>query len=258
MWMLMRRCAVAVAGAAVGLTAAAAPVYRAEYVSAAPALDGDLSDACWKGAAWSSGFVNRDGSTPQRGTRFKAVYASDAVYVAVECAESTPEKMADEHQAHEFWLCDVVEVFSCAAKNETLHLVCSARGNLNDEIDGKTVARTKGNIGWQAKSKIAADRWTCEFRIPFLLFGVVPADGEIAAPFNVCRNATSVKELSCWSQAPNFKSKADYGTLVLAKSPDGLAEGLRRLVDASLIPESAETRARREDAERIMKRLFDE
>jgi hypothetical protein len=29
-------------------------------------------------------------------------------------------------------------------------------------------------------------------------------------------------------------------------------------VDASLIPESAETRARREDAERIMKRLFDE
>ena len=49
-----------------------------------------------------------------------------------------------------------------------------------------------------------------------------------------------------------------YGTLVLAKSPDGQAEGLRRLVDASLIPESAETRARREDAERIMKRLFDE
>jgi len=257
--MLKAKCAIVAAAFAAGLTAAGAPpAYKAGYVPAAPVVDGDLGDACWKGAAWSSGFTSREGGAPKRGSRFKAVYAKDALYVAVECMEPTPEKMADEHQAHEFWLCDVVEIFSCAAKNEMLHLICSAHGNLNDEIQGKTSARTKGNVGWQAKSKVYADRWTCEFRMPFLLFGAVPADGEIAAPFNVCRNATTVNELSSWSHTMSFKSTANYGTLALEKAPAALADGLRRLVDTSLIPESAEAKARREDTERIMNRLFGE
>ena len=252
--------AIVAAALAAGLAAAGTPpAYEAKYAPVAPVLDGDISDACWKDAAWSCGFTNREGGgAPKRGSRFKALYAKDALYVAVECMEPTPEKMADEHQAHEFWLCDVVEVYSCAAKNELLHLVCSARGNLNDEIEGRTSARTKGNVAWQAKSKIYADRWTCEFRIPFLLFGAVPADGEIAAPFNVCRNATTVNELSSWSHTRSFKSTANYGTLTLERAPGELADGLRRLVDASLIPESAEMKAKREDVERIMNRLFGE
>ena len=251
--------AIVAAAFAAGLAAAGAPSsYKAGYVPAAPVVDGDLGDACWKGAAWSGDFTSREGGAPKRGSRFKAVYAADALYVAVECMEPTPEKMADEHQAHEFWLCDVVEIFSCAAKNEMLHLICSARGNLNDEIPGKTSARTKGNVEWQAKSKIYADRWTCEYRIPFLLFGAVPADGEIAAPFNVCRNATTVGELSSWSHTRSFKSTSNYGTLTLERAPSELAEGLRRLVDVSLIPESAEMKAKREDTERIMNRLFGE
>ena len=252
--------AIVAAALAAGLSAAGAPpAYKAKYTPAAPVLDGDISDACWQDAAWSGDFVNREGGgAPKRGSRFKAMYAKDALYVAVECMEPTPGKMADEHQAHEFWLCDIVEVFSCAAKNELLHLVCSARGNLNDEIEGRTTARTKGNVGWQARSKIFADRWTCEFRIQFLLFGAVPADGEIAAPFNVCRNATTVNELSCWSHTRSFKSTANYGTLTLERAPGELADGLRRLVDASLIPESAEMKAKREDVERIMNRLFGE
>ena len=86
----------------------------------------------------------------------------------------------------------------------------------------------------------------------------MPADGEIAAPFNVCRNATTVNELSSWSHTRSFKSMANYGTLALEKSPAALADGLRRLVDTSLIPESAEAKARREDTERIMNRLFGE
>ncbi len=257
--MSLAKCAVVAAALAAGLAAMGAPpAYRAGYAPVAPAVDGDLGDACWKGAAWTVGFTSREGGAPKRGSRFKAVYANDALYVAVECMEPTPEKMADEHQAHEFWLCDVVEIFSCAAKNELLHLVCSARGNLNDEIEGRTTARTKGNVGWQARSKVLPDRWTCEFRIPFLLFGAVPADGEVAAPFNVCRNATTVNELSSWSYTRSFKSTANYGTLTLERSPGELAEGLRRLVDASLIPESAEAKARREDVGRIMNRLFGE
>ena len=236
--MLKAKCAIVAAAFAAGLTAAGAPpAYKTGYAPAAPVVDGDLGDACWKGATWSDGFTSREGGAPKRGSRFKAVYAADALYVAVECMEPTPEKMADEHQSHEFWLCDVVEVFSCAAKNEMLHLICSAHGNLNDEIQGKTSARTKGNLGWQAKSKVYAARWTCEFRIPFLLFGAVPADGEIAS---------------------GHMNHVVPKTLALAKAPAALADGLRRLVDTSLIPESAEAKARREDTMRIMNRLFGE
>lgn len=259
MKMMLLKPTVALLGAALSLgVLGAPPAYEAAFVPVAPALDGDLSDACWQSVLWSSPFVSREGAAPQRASRYKAVSAADAVYVAVECEEVTPGNMADEHQAHEFWLCDVVEIFSCAAKNEMLHLVCSARGNLNDEIPGKTAARTKGNVGWQAKSKIGKDRWTCEFRIPFLLFGAVPADGALNVPFNVCRNATTVKELSSWSHATNFKSQANYGTLKLAQAPADRAAALRKLVDTSLIPESAEARVKREDTRRIMKRLFDE
>ena len=243
------------------LSASAAVKYTAKYSKTVPIVDGIAENGVWKGAAWSEGFVLRvTGKTPEKATtRFKSVYTDEALYFYVECVEPNVAGIADEHQAHEFWLCDVVELYTTALKNEQVHLVCSARGNLNDEIPGKTCVRTRNHVDWSAKSKIAADRWSCEFRVPFLLLGVSPADGDIAFPINVCRNATTTKELSSWSfQSGSFKSEAGFGTLTLPKAPAEAAEKLRRAADASKLPETAADKEKREHKARIMKRLFTE
>ncbi|MDD4017273.1 MAG: hypothetical protein PHV28_04945 [Kiritimatiellae bacterium] len=239
---------------------AATVTYRAPYVAKAPVVDGTVDESVWSAQPWSSPFVLRvTGKPPVKETRFKAVYAADAVYIAVECRENEIAKIADEHQAHEFWLCDVVEFYSIAVANEQLHLICSARGNLNDEIPGKTVVRTRNNIDWSAKAKILGDRWTCEFRVPFLTFGRVPDKGAIEVPFNLCRNATTSKELSSWSfQSGSFKSETGFGRLVLEQAPARVGTELARLVDPKLIPESPADKERRLRKVRILKRLFEE
>ena len=250
--------AMAAAFAAV-FTATAKVSYTAHYTDDIP-FDGTPDNGAWRDIGWSTTLVRRsDGKTPDKTTtRFKACYTADAVYVAVECAEPNIAGLADEHQAHEFWLCDVVELFSTAIKNEQIHLICSARGNLNQEIPGTTDVRTRSHVDWSAKAKIGADRWTCCFRIPFLLFGKTPTDGPVTVRFNVCRNATTTKELSCWSQAKSFKNEADFGMLTLSAAPAKASEAIRRAADPSLIPETPAEREKREKTAAIMKALFEE
>jgi len=255
----MKNLVVAAAVAVVAWTVSAGVSYTANYAEKVP-FDGTVETGVWKDLPWSSSLVRRaDGKPPAKTTtRFKACYTKEAVYVAVECLEPNVAGLADEHQAHEFWLCDVIELFSTAVKNEQLHLICSARGNLNQEIPGTTDVRTRSHTDWMAKAKIGTDRWTCCFRVPFLLFGKAPVDGPVTAPFNICRNATTTKELSCWSHSTDFKNTANYGQLVLAPAPAPAVEALRRAVDPSLIPETPAEKEKREKTAEILKSLFEE
>lgn len=209
----------------VAVCASAAPkAYEASYSDLKPVLDGSIiDDAAWAKASWSEPFAQRmTGKAPKSATRFKALYTDDALYVAAECVESEMDKIADEHNAIEYWKCDVVELFAIPHKEEMIHLVYSARNNANDEIPGATAKRTRDMIGWAAKSRMLADRWTVEFCIPLNLLGVDPSSADVRMPFNLCRNAAPKKELSSWSAQVgngNFKDANTFGAIVLKATP---------------------------------------
>ncbi len=210
---------------------AARKEYKAEYSAVHPVLDGRIEgDSAWKNVPWSDGFEKRvTGGKPDADTRFKALYTDDALYIAAECLEPNMDKLADEHNYIEFWLCDVVEVFLIPLKDEMIHLIYSARNNANEEIPGKTSVRTGHQTGWIAKSRMEKDRWMAEFCIPLYLLGVAPQRGDLAIPFNLCRNSTPKKELSSWSfQKGSFKSEQGFGRMILKKVPAAAAAKVKK------------------------------
>lgn len=71
--------------------AAAEPLsYDCAFSKVAPVIDGDLSDACWKHAAWSVDFCEIRGGdqpSPRFRTRMKMRWTADALVVAAELCE---------------------------------------------------------------------------------------------------------------------------------------------------------------------------
>lgn len=206
----------------------AAVTYRAEYVGKAPVMDGAIAgDRAWENAAWSSEFVlhRKEGMKPKNPSRFKAVYTSDALYVAIENFESDMAALGKDENKIEFWRCDVDELLFAVRGNELIHLIYSARDNANEQMAGAVKVRTGGLTGWSAKAKLHADRWTVEYCVPFFLLDVVPGAHDVSFPFNACRNELAQKELSSWSfQKASFMNVEGFGTLVLAPAPAAVRE----------------------------------
>jgi len=196
------------------------------YSSVVPVLDGDIEgDPAWKGVPWAGeGFtILRKPDAPTRATRFKALYTADALYLAVECAEPEPAKMRYEERPVEFYNYDVTELFLEATPGEVIHLIFSARDSQNEQIDGKTLVRTKGQTAWTAKSRIEADRWTTEYLIPLALIAADPSSATVTVPFNMCRHTTPDNQYSTWNPTDGFSSRAGFGRLVLRPAPPAVA-----------------------------------
>jgi len=263
LWVMNVKTALLCAGAiALASAAVAAPQYSARYSETVPTLDGLAEPAVWDKAAWSAPFDLGKGKSPSKTapTRFKAIYTAEAIYLYVECMEAHPEKIFDEFQPHEFWLCDVVEVYATALKDDNVHLILSAHGNCNEEISGVTTKRTRSHIEWFGKSKIAKDRWTCEFRLPLVLLGVAPVDGAVKVKLNLSRNKTTEpKEYSSWLYVEgSFANDGGTGMLVLEKAPAAVAARLKDAIDPLKLPEPEAVRLERENVTRIKKTLFGE
>ena len=176
---------------------------------AAPAVDGKLDDAVWKTAEWNGEYLAaKTGAAPVYQTRFKAAYTKDALYLAVESLDDEPAKIDPEVNVTEWWHMDIAEVFIANLQGEVLHLVESARGNMNEEIPGSVQARNESGAKWRAASAIGTKSWTCEFAIPFGLLGFNPGDRYATIPFNISRCIERAKQYSLW----NF-TKGRFGDL---------------------------------------------
>ena len=230
----MRHCkAVLAAGIGCLAFAALAEPKRAvvSYSSVVPVLDGDIDgDQAWKSQPWNGGFVLlRKTVPPKEGTRFKALYTDDALYIAVECRESDVAAMKFEERPEEFWIYDVTELFFAPNADELIHPGCSAGGNRNQQIGGATLTRTHGQIAWDAKARKDKDRWTVEYLLPLYLLGVNPARGAVELPFNICRSETPHKEYSTWNATEQFGFASGFGRLAFAPPPAAARERVDRL-----------------------------
>ena len=140
-----------------------------------PVIDGDGSDACWAGAQYVSDFcrpfgVVRGQKTPAAlETLAGLLYDDDNVYVLVKAKEPHPEKIvvAGSGQDAPVWTGnDSFEVFLAPPSVDGGYYQVAA--NLGDGIfdAAHPASRTSWNSGAVVKSKVGADGWTMEMRIP--------------------------------------------------------------------------------------------
>ena len=121
------------------------------YAGQAPAVDGAIDDAAWRGIPWNGGYVlAKKGGEPTEQTRFKVAYTDDALYVAVESFERDVKAIHPEVNDAEWWYVDLAELFVGTGEGETLHLIYTARGNRYEEIPGVVQLRNADKETWSA------------------------------------------------------------------------------------------------------------
>ncbi len=160
---------------------AAPKAYLCRQLTAAPELDGDVTeDAAWRDVAPATGYRVLGEARPSRKqTTFRAGFTADALYVVVVCDEPDPDSIvADMGDGEDLWDEDSVEVFLSTTGEDELQFVVNAIGS---RASSKTVAE------WEAATFIDDGAWTVEIALPWEVLGAFPAEGAVWG-LNVTRN----------------------------------------------------------------------
>jgi hypothetical protein len=157
-----------------------------------PSLDGNLDDDCWKTAPVAAQFVQKDDASPAEfATVAKVVYDNDCLYIALECAEPSPEKLLHSVTARDgdVWEENEIELFFDPGRDGKVvfQMVFNSGGTQFDMkyADGKG---DKGwNGSWRVKTSTGKEKWLAEIAIPYADLGQKkPLAGDIWAT-NICR-----------------------------------------------------------------------
>jgi hypothetical protein len=187
--------------------------------AAAPTIDGDLADPCWKDAQVKGAWVDvYNGKSPAAVTEAFITYDAANVYVAFRCTEPMMKSVvaANTERDGSVWEDDSVELFldPSAGKREYYQLIVNPAGTLYDGIGHDS--------SWNADAKVVAkklaDGWAAEFAIPLKdLQATVPAKGQTWKA-NFCRNrlVTGNAEAYAWSDTGEaFHNPDAFGKLMM-------------------------------------------
>jgi hypothetical protein len=138
---------------------------------AAIVIDGKLDDEAWKQARYQYNLAELlTGERPTYGASFKALWAGDALYLAIRCEEHPGEKpLIATTTMHDtaIWNGDVVEILIETQRHSYYQLAINAAGAMVD------IDRVTGlNYDWSSQAQVAAQVedgfWTLELRIPVM------------------------------------------------------------------------------------------
>ena len=160
----------------VSLLAQSAPgraTYSAARASAPPVLDGDLSDAVWQAAPEITGFTQRDpdeGKPAKNQTRVRVLYDDAAIYFGAVMEDDGPVRPLLARRDSDMNNGDYIRVsidsqhdrqngaaFVVNASNVQMDMIL-----YNDIYDDVT-----WDAVWESATKINAEGWTAELRIPY-------------------------------------------------------------------------------------------
>ena len=157
-------------------------------VPAAPAIDGKLGDACWKGARQYRLQANAGGDL-KVGGNVALCYDPAGLSVALWLDEPTPgDIMAPRVAVNEpgIWDGEIIEWFICPSEDgdDYVQLAWNPAGS---QFSARCVSMGSGTFRsdttsrpqWQCASVVGATGWTTEARITFAELGANPAaDGD--------------------------------------------------------------------------------
>ena len=191
--------------------------------AAAPIVDGQLEDACWRTGRPNDITNHFERQTRSKGghTFVRMCYDDRAVYVAFDCRESRMDKLRTTAKARDadLWDDDCIEFFihrDSDAQDHFRQWMINAAGVI---YDGDKAAGEAWTSNVAAAAKQYNDRYVIEFSIPWTdLGGALRAGEEIRA--NFVRNRATDGNRYIWSWQYDgtvvFGDVSKMGTLVIA------------------------------------------
>jgi len=199
------------------------PLISCVRVEKGPTLDGDLDDACWKKALWTSHFHGFRGiGMPPADIWMGVLHTRDALYIGWDIIKHDKADIkTGDHKDFVFMF------FAPDRESETFYeFTCGARGKLRESINFNYDWSGK----WDATARLTKTGWSAEVMIPFKSLGIdTPKAGAIWG-FNPMRKNPKHKRdgrYVVWAEIGDRQNVADYGLLKFVDKMPGLRMALR-------------------------------
>ena len=187
----------------------------------APAIDGDLTDACWAGTALVDRVTLPEQLTaPSQPLSFRVCYDDSTLYCALVCVEPHPEDLQLRHRAdsQDVWQDDSVELFVRArgGRLDYDQFIVNAAG-------ARWSLRHRGGQAedtprvWKAAARIGEGEWAVEVALPLACLGLErPRPGQLVE-LKLGREDHTGPEtaLSVWPPGTSYGRGQGYGRLYL-------------------------------------------
>jgi hypothetical protein len=145
-------------------------------------VDGKLDDPAWTSASVSSDFRQRDpidGDPPTERTEVRVVYDDDAVYFAVDCLDSEPDKIWAPLERRDFWVDGDRVIINVDARHDHKTGFVFGMGPSGWKWDAVTHKDGRTDSSWDGvwigKAQIHDGGWSCEFKIPYHVLRFSPS-----------------------------------------------------------------------------------
>jgi hypothetical protein len=149
------------------------PVFHAVRAAAAPAIDGDLSDAAWQSAPEMTGFTQRDPNEGQQATqqtRVKVVYTDEAIYfgaVMEDAGKVTPLLARRDSDLNNGDYIRISIDSQHDRQNGAAFVVNASNVQMDMILYNDIYDDTSWDAVWDSAAKITGKGWTAEVRIPY-------------------------------------------------------------------------------------------
>jgi hypothetical protein len=174
-------------------------------------IDGILDDAVWQQSPSIANFTQvepRPGEPATEGTKVWLAQSRDALYIAVRCEDSEPDRIVATDMRRDAMLMDNdsldIVLDSYHDHRNAYYFSTNAAGAL---VDGRIAENRMGSTEWDGiwsvRTNIDDQGWTAEFEIPFKTIGFNPGISEWG--FNVSRFLVRGRETSRWA-SPSLDS----------------------------------------------------
>ena len=199
-------------------------------------LDGSLDEEVWRAAVPAADFVQaepHEGQPATEPTEVRVAFDADALYIGVLCRDSTPGALIVNDIRKDFMPGeqDTFEVIldTFADRRNGFVFVTSPRGAKSDAQianEGREVNTSWDGL-WTVATRVGAEGWSAELRIPFKALRFERGDGDVRVwGVNFSRRIRRKNEIDYWSPVPRVYNlyRASLGG-TLAGLPDA-SQGL--------------------------------
>lgn len=182
--------------------------YNTKRVMPPPVIDGLINDKAWDNVNWANDFVQsepNEGDKPSFDTRFKILYDSDYLYVAIRCYDNAPEKISTPITPRDNFKGDWVDInIDTDLDNKTASsFTIKASGIRGDEYIRKDGWNWDAgwNPNWIGKTNIDSIGWTAEMQIPMNQLNIISGKKQTWG-IQVTRKIDRHQERSTWKLIP--------------------------------------------------------
>ena len=186
-------------------TLAAAPVVTLQPARTPPAIDGQIDDEAWRGAAYIDAFTQvlpRPGAAASERTEVWITYDPDHLFIAVRCHDREPERIhaaqlqRDADLKSDDLVRFVLDTFN-RRQDGYYFEVNPAGARIDGLIEHNNEPELEWDTIWQARARIDGAGWSAEIAIPTTSLAFDPSGSTWG--FNIDRMIRRREELVRWS-----------------------------------------------------------